>query len=1176
MLKQFLRKLPRKSQRSDSLDSAGTDPVDRTSNSDDGVQCTNFGNKISSRLRVVKRVSSAVFPASIMAASEAVEPNLAFNDVSNPQKPNLFISKLNLCCEVCNSSDPDKTSAEQDLKRQTLIELVDFVSSGSAKFNEPVIAAVLDDEEPMFDPGWSSLQLVYDLLLQFIGYSSLDVKAILRKTVNNIIYSFVYETERHSGIAELLEIFGSIISGFALPLKEEHKMFLCRALIPLHKPKSVGAYHQQLTYCVIQFVDKDPKLANNVITGLLNMADFQKIMVPLFLRMACCLNSFHYQIVYSSKSRYSIQSDLYCDHPANENSLGVAERAHMLWNNERVLNLIRHNRQVIFPLIFPALERNSRNHWNQTVLNLTKNTRKTLFEMDEELVAACECKLEVENSQLNEATEKRKLIWECLEIAAGIKPAAANIVPPTKGFLGTDLNGSEALLLGFGSDTGNPMIHTTTRAMKIDQRDDKGVISGRGRQGSCFQAGISWGKIYGDSSSPSPRANAPSPAPICWSKPNDGWVCLNTDDFSAMLQCLMLNFGLFLRVYKLHGSMVMRKSWFIEFKTIFREANSAADFIAKQPTPSDGSVFLFDSFLSPLLDILHRDIYVSVLILTRRVNSEPVQDKQALLAFISNVKHANRIQWNSSTSACDWVGVECDANRSFVYSLRLPGVALIGSIPPNTIGRLSQLRILSLRSNRLSGEIPADFSNLILLHNLYLQGNEFTGWFPRSVTRLTRLTRLDLSSNNFTGSIPLGVNNLSNLTRLFLQNNKFSGSLPGIDSDGLSDFNVSYNNLNGSIPDSLSKFPESSFAGNLGLCGHPLRPCNPLPPSPAPSKTSGENSKKLSNPAIIAIAVGSAISVLLLLLLLIICLRKRRPPKRVPVTATVQAVQQEEAGTSSSKDDITGVLGKGSVGTSYKVVLAEGTTVVVKRLKDVAVGEREFDMQLKTLSKIQHENVLPLRAFYYSQHEKLLVSDFMPHGSLCALLHGSMILGHTPLHWDHRIRAALTVARGLAYLHDSVNMVHGNLKSSNVLLRPDHEACISDFGLNPLFSSTAQHSRIVGYRAPEVIETCRVLFKSDVYSFGVLLLELLTGKSPDRASITGEVVDLPLWVQSVVREECTADVFDVELMAFHSIEEEMVRLLEIAIDCISTIPDRRPTMSNVVRMIEDMRNDGNG
>ncbi|KAB1996445.1 hypothetical protein ES319_D13G232100v1 [Gossypium barbadense] len=498
MIKQILRKLPRKSQKSDSLDSAGNDSDNHASNSDDGVQCTNFGNKISSRLRVVKRVSSAVFPASIMAGVEAVEPNLSFNNVSNPQKPNLFISKLNLCCEACNSSDPDKGTAEQDLKHRTLVELVDFVSSGSAKFNEAAIAAMCkmcainlfrvfppkyrsntasgeaDDEEPMFDPAWSSLQLVYDLFLQFISYSSLDAKVakkyvdqpfilrlldlfesedprerdclktilhriygkftvhrpFVRKAVSNIIYTFVFETERHNGIAELLEIFGSIISGFAVPLKEEHKMFLCRVLIPLHKPKSVGVYHQQLTYCVVQFIDKDPKLANSVITGLLkywpvtnsqkelmfiseseeilemiSMTEFQKIMVPLFRRIACCLNSFHYQ---------------------------VAERAHMLWNNEHVLNLIKHNRQVIFPLIFPALERNSRNHWHQTVLNLTKNTRKMLSEIDDELTLACERKLEEENSQSNEASEKRKLTWERLELAAGFEPAAANLVPPLK------------------------------------------------------------------------------------------------------------------------------------------------------------------------------------------------------------------------------------------------------------------------------------------------------------------------------------------------------------------------------------------------------------------------------------------------------------------------------------------------------------------------------------------------------------------------------------------------------------------------------------------------------------------------------------------------------------------------------------------------------------------------
>ena len=94
-------------------------------------------------------------------------------------------------------------------------------------------------------------------------------RPFIRKAINNIFYRFIYETERHSGIAELLEILGSIINGFALPMKEEHKLFLVRALIPLHKPKSIAVYHQQLSYCITQFVEKDYKLADTVVRGLL-------------------------------------------------------------------------------------------------------------------------------------------------------------------------------------------------------------------------------------------------------------------------------------------------------------------------------------------------------------------------------------------------------------------------------------------------------------------------------------------------------------------------------------------------------------------------------------------------------------------------------------------------------------------------------------------------------------------------------------------------------------------------------------------------------------------------------------------------------------------------------------------------------------------------------------------
>lgn len=398
-------------------------------------------------------------------------------------------------------------------------------------------------------------------------------------------------------------------------------------------------------------------------------------------------------------------------------------------------------------------------------------------------------------------------------------------------------------------------------------------------------------------------------------------------------------------------------------------------------------------------------------------------DTRALLVFSAyHDPRGTKLVWTNATSTCTWRGITCFQNR--VAEIRLPGAGLRGIIPPGSLSLISELRVVSLRNNQLTGPFPDELGKCSNVESLYLAGNAFSGPVQNLTGLMPRLTQLSLEYNRLNGTIPEELGLLSRLNLLNLRNNSFSGSIPSFNSANLIIFDVANNNLSGQIPASLSKFPASSYHGNPGLSGCPLESACPssvapiTAPSPLVSSPQAPRGKLLSVGAIAGIVVGGVLFLVLVAsFLLFLCRRKKgwhdaapvgtrevpRDHSRQKTLEKGDEVQAEEYSSvvvekqainglvplcpvSFDLDDLlrasAEVLGKGTVGTAYKAILEDGSVVVVKRLKDVPAGRKEFEAQIQVLGKLQHRNLVPLRAYYFSRDEKLLVSDFMSTGNL--------------------------------------------------------------------------------------------------------------------------------------------------------------------------------------------------
>ncbi|XVF09999.1 hypothetical protein REPUB_Repub07fG0146400 [Reevesia pubescens] len=590
--------------------------------------------------------------------------------------------------------------------------------------------------------------------------------------------------------------------------------------------------------------------------------------------------------------------------------------------------------------------------------------------------------------------------------------------------------------------------------------------------------------------------------------------------------------------------------------------------------------------MNPLLIFLLGAIFSSIL-------ADPVNDKEALLDFLENIHHSRSLNWSKETSVCNsWIGVTCNFDHSRVIALHLPGVGLRGPIPPNTLSRLSAVQILSLRSNAISSSLPSDFAELKNLTALYLHFNKFSGPLP-DFSVWNNLTIVNLSNNGFNGSIPPSISKSSHLTVLNLSNNSLSGDIPNINIPSLQLLDLANNNLTGIVPKSLERFPSWAFSGNNLSSENALPPALPgQPPNAQPSK----KAKKLGEPALLGIVIGGCVLLFVLVALLMICCHSKRQKEQQfrAKSQKKEAFSKKKASENHDKNNrlvffegcnfafdledllraSAEVLGKGTFGVTYKAALEDATTVAVKRLKEVTSAKREFEQQMEVIGHIRHDNVSALRAYYYSKDEKLVVHDYYDLGSMSGMLHGKSGEGRKPLEWETRLKIAIGAARGIAHIHsqNGGKLAHGNIKASNIFLNSEGYGCVSDIGLAAVMSPMPPPvMRAAGYRAPEVTDTRKATQTSDVYSFGVLLLELLTGKSPTHATGGEEIVHLVRWVHSVVREEWTAEVFDVELLRYPNIEEEMVEMLQIGMSCVVRMPEQRPKMSDLVKLVEEIR-----
>ncbi|XP_042488730.1 probable LRR receptor-like serine/threonine-protein kinase At3g47570 [Macadamia integrifolia] len=493
---------------------------------------------------------------------------------------------------------------------------------------------------------------------------------------------------------------------------------------------------------------------------------------------------------------------------------------------------------------------------------------------------------------------------------------------------------------------------------------------------------------------------------------------------------------------------------------------------------------------------------------------------------------------------------------STLVELNLSRNSLFGSLLME-VGRLINLEVLDISENMLSGEIPSNLGACTQLSDIHMDSNLFQGSIPSSLRSLRGLEHLDLSRNNFSGFIP-----------------KYLGTFKF-----LQQLNLSFNHLEGDVSTdgAFRNLSAISVIGNNKLCGG-------IPELHLPACQT-RKLKEDGRPHVyklIAIICGCGASLCLIFMAFFFIIYWKRKEKKESTLLLIEGhhfkISYAELLKATDGFSSTNLIGVGSFGTVYKGVLNHGETIVAIKVLNIKQrgASKSFMVECESLRNIRHRNLVKILTScssidFEGNDFKALVYEFMPGGNLERWLHphaNGIQDEQRHLNFVQRLNIAIDMAIALDYLHHHCHtqIIHCDLKPSNILLDGDLTAHLGDFGISKILSRVTNISQnhttsieikgSIGYIAPEYGAGADVSTHGDVYSYGILLLEMFTGKRPTHEMFKDNF-NLHSWAEMAMHDGVIS-VIDPSLLSMEEYEEE-------ATSTITTITGSQRSMKDRVQ-----------